>query len=324
MSVPPVPYDPELEPGLAAFLDLVERIPLRADTILANRAHFATIIPPAEQIVGDLPVELTEHTVPGPEGAPDIVLTVVRPAAGVVNAPALYSIHGGGMVLGNRFFGLDGLIDDVLRFGAVGISVEYRLAPENPAPAAVEDCYAGLLWTVEHADELGIDPSRIVVTGASAGGGLAAGVALLARDRSGPAIAGQLLACPMLDDRNESVSTRQYNGIGAWDRNNNDTGWDALLGPARGTDAASPYAVPARMTDLSGLPPAYLDVGAAEIFRDETTEYALRIWATGGQAELHVWAGGYHGFAGFSPDAEVSRSAVATRLSWLRRILRAG
>ncbi len=324
MSVPPVPYDPELEPGLAAFLDLVERIPLRADTILANRAHFATIIPPAEQIVGDRPVELTEHTVPGPKGAPDIVLTVVRPAAGVVNAPALYSIHGGGMVLGNRFFGLDGLIDDVLRFGAVGISVEYRLAPENPAPAAVEDCYAGLLWTVAHADELGIDPSRIVVTGASAGGGLAAGVALLARDRNGPAIAGQLLACPMLDDRNESVSTRQYDGIGAWDRNNNDTGWDALLGPARGTDAASPYAVPARMTDLSGLPPAYLDVGAAEIFRDETTEYALRIWATGGQAELHVWAGGYHGFAGFSPDAEVSRSAVATRLSWLRRILRAG
>ncbi|MBB5958656.1 acetyl esterase/lipase [Saccharothrix tamanrassetensis] len=319
----PVPYDPELEPGLAAFLDLVERIPLRADTILANRAHFATIIPPVEQMVGDLPVEVEDRTVPGPPGAPDVVVTVVRPRGGVTDAPALYSIHGGGMVLGNRYFGLAGLVEDVLRFGAVGVSVEYRLAPEHPAPAAVEDCYAGLVWLAEHADELGVDRGRIVVTGASAGGGLSAGVALLARDRGGPEIAGQMLMCPMLDDRNESVSTRQYDGIGAWDRNNNDTAWDAILGPLRGTDEVSPYQVPARMADLSGLPPAYLDVGAAEIFRDETTEYALRIWATGGQAELHVWAGGYHGFAGFSPDAEVSRAAGEARLSWLRRILRA-
>ncbi|ALG09782.1 alpha/beta hydrolase [Kibdelosporangium phytohabitans] len=319
----PVPYDPELEPGLAAFLDLVERIPLRADTILANRAHFATIIPPIGQIVGDRPVEVEDRTVPGPPGAPDIVLTIIRPRGGVTDAPAFYSIHGGGMVLGNRFFGVDGLIDDVLRFGAVGVSVEYRLAPENPAPAAVEDCYAGLVWLVANAAGLGVDPGRIVVTGASAGGGLSAGVALMARDLDGPSIIGQMLLCPMIDDRNESVSTRQYDGRGAWDRNNNDTGWNALLGPLRGTEQASPYAVPARAADVSNLPPAYIDVGAAEIFRDEATEYALRIWATGGQAELHVWAGGYHGFAGFSPGAEVSRAAASARLSWLRRILRA-
>ncbi|WP_433271556.1 alpha/beta hydrolase [Actinosynnema sp. CS-041913] len=318
----PVPYDPELAPGLAAFLDLVERIPLRADTILANRAHFATIIPPVEEMVGDLPVDLEDRTVPGPPGAPDIVLTIIRPRGGVSDAPAFYGIHGGGMVLGNRYFGVNGLIEDVLRYHAVGVSVEYRLAPEHPAPAAVEDCYAGLVWLAEHAAELGVDPTRIVVTGASAGGGLTAGVALLARDRGGPAIAGQMLMCPMLDDRNESVSTRQYDGLGAWDRNNNDTAWNAILGPLRGTDEASPYQVPARMADLSGLPPAYIDVGAAEIFRDEATEYALRIWATGGPAELHVWAGGYHGFAGFSPDAEVSRAAAEARLSWLRRILR--
>ncbi|MEU5692802.1 alpha/beta hydrolase [Actinosynnema sp. NPDC020468] len=319
---PPVPYDPELEAGLAGFLDMVEQIPLRADTILANRDHFASILPPVEAMVGDRPVVLEERTVPGPEGAPDIQLTIVRPVEPVTNAPAFYSIHGGGMVLGNRTFGIDGLIEDVLLFGAVGVSVEYRLAPEHPAPAAVEDCYAGLVWLAEHADELGVDRSRIVVTGASAGGGLSAGVALLARDRGGPAIAGQGLLCPMLDDRNTNVSTLQYDGLGAWDRNNNDTAWNAILGPLRGTDEASPYQVPTRMADLSGLPPAYVDVGAAEIFRDEATEYALRIWATGGQAELHVWAGGYHGFSGFSPDAEVSRAAVAARLSWLRRILR--
>ncbi|MBM7773900.1 acetyl esterase/lipase [Actinokineospora baliensis] len=320
--VPPVPYDPELEPGLAMFLDLVEQIPLRADTILVNRDHFATIVPPVEQIVGDRPVDVEDRVVPGPDGAPDITLTIVRPRDLAPNAPAFYCIHGGGMVLGNRYFGVDGLIADALRFGAVGVSVEYRLAPEHPAPAAVEDCYAGLVWLAEHAEELGVDASRIVVTGASAGGGLSAGVSLLARDRGGPHIAGQVLLCPMLDDRNESVSTRQYDGRGAWDRNNNDTAWDAILGPLRFTDEASPYQVPARMADLSNLPPAFIDVGAAEIFRDEATEYALRIWATGGNAELHVWAGGYHGFSGFSPDAQVSRTAEETRLSWLRRILR--
>ncbi|EOD64496.1 alpha/beta hydrolase [Amycolatopsis vancoresmycina] len=317
----PVPYDPELEPGLAAFLDLVERIPLRADTILENRAHFATIVPSLEQQVGDRPVDVEERTVPGPPGAPDIVLTIIRPRGGVTGAPAFYAIHGGGMILGNRFFGIDGLVDDVLRFGAVGVSVEYRLAPEHPAPAAVEDCYAGLVWLAEHAAELGADPARIVVTGASAGGGLSAGVALLARDRGGPHLLGQVLLCPMIDDRNATASARQYDGIGAWDRHNNDTGWNALLGPLRGTDEASPYAVPARAKDVSHLPPAYVDVGAAEVFRDEATEYALRIWATGGQAELHVWNGGYHAFAGFSPGAEVSRAAVAARLSWLRRLL---
>ncbi|WP_184676138.1 alpha/beta hydrolase [Saccharothrix violaceirubra] len=301
---------------------MVEQIPLRADTILANRDHFAGIIPPIEVIVGDSPVVVEDRTVPGPEGQPDIVVTIVRPREAVENAPGLYLIHGGGMVLGTRHFGIDGLIADVLEFGAVGVSVEYRLAPEHPAPAAVEDCYAGLVWFAEHAAELGVDPSRIVVMGASAGGGLSAGVSLLARDRQGPAIAGQLLQCPMIDDRNVNVSTLQYDGLGAWDRNNNDTAWNAILGELRHTDDASPYQVPTRMTDLSNLPPAYVDVGAADIFRDEATDYALRIWATGGQAELHIWAGGYHGFAGFSPDALVSRAAAASRLSWLRRILR--
>ncbi|PPL16249.1 alpha/beta hydrolase [Microterricola pindariensis] len=326
MSARPVPYDPELVDGLAGFLELVERIPLRADTILANREHFATIIPPMEAQVGELAVDWENRVIPGPAGAPDVEVTIVRPrrapgAAPAEAAPGVLGIHGGGLVLGTRFFGTGELIDLALRHGVVGVAVEYRLAPEHPGTAAAEDCYAALEWFAAHAAELGVDPERIIVSGASAGGGLSAAVALMARDRGGPALAGQLLNCPMLDDRNETVSSRQYDGLGAWDRNNNDTAWNAVLGELRHSDAVSPYAAPARATDLGGLPPAYIEVGAAEVFRDEDVDYALRIWAAGGQAELHVWAGAYHGFSGFSPDAVVSQAALAARDSWIRRTL---
>lgn len=317
----PVPYDPALESGLAFFLDLVERIPLRAHTILENRAHFATIIPPMEAQAEGRAVTWEDRSIPGPEGAPEVEITIVRPA-GVFDGPRpiVLGIHGGGYVLGTRFFETSELVDLAERYGAIGVGVEYRLAPEHPAPAQAEDCFAALAWVVAHAAELGGDPSRIVVTGASAGGGLAAAVALMARDR-GIALAGQLVGAPMIDDRNDTVSAWQYDGIGAWDRNNNDTGWDALLGSDRGTEHVHPYQAPARATDLSGLAPAFIEVGAAEVFRDEAVAYASRIWAAGGSAELHVWSGGYHGFSGFSPDAVVSQAADAARDSWWRRVL---
>ncbi|WP_353055786.1 alpha/beta hydrolase [Leucobacter sp. CX42] len=319
----PVPYDPALEPGLAMFLENIERIPLREHTILENRALFESLIPAMDVQVGDRPVTFEHRSVPGPAGAPDVDVTIVRPAnpTSKLPAPAVLGIHGGGYVLGTRFFGTGELIDLAERFGVVGVAVEYRLAPEHPAPAAAEDCYAALVWLASNASELGIDPSRIVVSGASAGGGLTAAVSLIARDRGGPSIAGQLVGCPMIDDRNDTVSAWQYDGIGAWDRNNNDTGWDAYVGADRGTDRITAYQAPARATDLSNLPPAFLEVGSAEIFRDETITYASGIWATGGQAELHIWSGGYHGFSGFSPEAEVSHAANAARDSWWRRVL---
>jgi acetyl esterase/lipase len=160
-----------------------------------------------------------------------------------------------------------------------------------------------------------------VLVGGSAGGGLAAALALLARDRRGPALAGQLLMCPMLDDRNDTPSAHQMAGGRTWNRQDNHVGWTALLGAARGGPDVPPHAAPARAADLSGLPPTYIDVGSVDTFRDEDVDYATRIWQAGGVAELHVWPGGFHGFDGMAPHARISQAAVSARASWLRRVL---
>ena len=320
---PPVPFDSELAAALGVIRDRMpatftaEVLPMLR-TAQAEMAELSD-----EQLSLDGTFDVSERLVPGPAGAPDVSLLICRPAAATTAVPALYFIHGGGMIMGtNRGQGITDILDSAAQLGVAVVSVEYRLAPEHPHPAPVEDCYAGLVWTVEHADELGIDPNRIVVSGASAGGGLAAATALLARDRSGPALIGQLLLCPMLDDRNNSYSTRQMAGLGIWDRSFNQVGWTALLGDAQGEPDASAYAAPARETDLSGLPPAFVDVGSAETFRDEAVDYASRIWRAGGVAELHVWPGGFHGFAGMAPQAALSQAATAASRDWLRRIFR--
>ncbi len=225
------------------------------------------------------------------------------------------------MVIGDRFTGAEEYLSWVNDLDVVVMSIEYRLAPENPDPAPVDDCYAGLVWMADNAEELGVDAARIIIGGVSAGGGLAAGVSLKARDLGTPALAGQLLIYPMLDDRNETVSSHQVDGFGVWDRGSNDTGWDALLGDRRKTDSVSIYAAPARATDLTNLPPAFIDVATAEVFRDEDVAYASRIWEQGGVAELHVWPGGFHGFDAMAPQARLSLEARAARVAWLRRIL---
>lgn len=249
-------------------------------------------------------------------------LLVCRPTAASGPTPLLYYLHGGGMIMGTpRATALLEVLEWAATLGATVVSADYRLAPEHPDPAPVEDCYAGLTWLVGKADELGLDSARAVVVGTSAGGGLAAGTALLARDRSGPALAAQMLLCPMLDDRNASTSSAQMAGLGVWDRTANDTGWTALLGDRRGGDEVTPYTAPARATDLSGLPPTFLDVGSAETFRDESVAFASRLWAAGGSAELHVWPGGFHAFDSMVPDAELSRAARSVRLPWLQRTL---
>ena len=207
----------------------------------------------------------------------------------------------------------------VAESGVPALAVDYRLAPEHPHPVPVEDCYAGLVWLAGHAADLGVDPARIAVMGDSAGGGLAAGVALLARDRGGPALAHQILIYPMLDDRTTTPDPALEPFL-TWTYDDNVTGWGALLGGDAGSDDVPDYAAPARAGDLSGLPPTYVDVGALDIFRDEDVEYARRIAATGTPVELHVHPGVPHGFDAFARDADVSRRARADRMRVLQSL----
>ncbi|GAA2616858.1 alpha/beta hydrolase [Paractinoplanes durhamensis] len=316
MTKPPA-FDPELGAALSAIAEMLP--PFTLDGIADARKGGAIVGPTDEELSRGGKFTVEERLVPGLNGDPDITLLICSPDN--KTGGCIYHTHGGGMVVGDRRLGMDALLDWSEEFGLVIVSVEYRLAPETPDPGPIDDCYAGLLWTAAHADELGFDPSRLIVAGGSAGGGLAAALALRARDQGGPALLGQLLMCPMLDDRNDTPSAVQMDGLGVWDRGANLVGWSALLGDRRGGPDVSPYAAPARAADLSGLPPAFIDVGSAETFRDEDVAYATRIWQAGGDAELHVWPGGFHGFDMMVPTAAISQDARAARVRWLNRLL---
>lgn len=316
-STPRPPFDPQIAAALAADGDVVTS--LAAADIPALRRRVAP--PDVAAITRGGTYRMTSHRVPGTGTAPDVALTLVRPVVADHPLPVLYHLHGGGMVTGAAHEELPWLVDVAAQLGAAVAAVEYRLAPEWRYPAALDDSYAGLVWLVDHATELGLDPGLVVVSGVSAGAGLAAAPALAARDRSGPRLAGQLLVYPMLDDRNDSASGHQMAGVGAWDREANATGWGAYLGDRVGGPDVPAYAAPARAEDLGGLPPTYLEVASAETFRDEIVAYAARLWAAGGDAELHVWPGGCHGFDFLVPNADLSRAARAARVSWLTRTL---
>lgn len=317
-AVGPAPRRPPFDPGVAAALEAMSEggifAPVTPESIPTMRQY---AVP---EDISQFDLEVEEFTVPGFEGA-ELALTLLRRRDHVGQGPGIFNIHGGGLVMGTRMTGISLIAPWVEAHDAVAVTVEYRLAPEHPDPIPVEDCYAALLWTIDHAEELGIDRERVLLAGASAGGCLAAGVALLARDRGGPRLIGQSLVCPMLDDRNATVSARQFDGVGLWDRGSNLVGWTALLGDRRGSDDVSIYAAPARATDLSDLPPTYLDAGSAEVFRDETVGYASRLWEAGGIAELHIWPGGTHGWDALIPGSPLAELAATTRSAWLARLL---
>ena len=263
-------------------------------------------------------VEVERHALTAADGAP-LGMSWYHTSQEQPGSAVLY-LHGGGMIFGLEHVGAmyDVAVRDyVAASGVPMLVVDYRVAPEYPHPTPVEDCYAALRWLADNAETLGVDPARIGVMGDSAGGGLAAGVSLLARDRGGPTIAQQLLIYPMLDDRTHTPDPQLVPFL-TWTYDDNVTGWAALLGDSAGTDAASPYAAPARATDLTGLPDTYIDIGDLDIFRDEDITYARRLSDAGVPTELHLHPGCPHAFEALARGADVSQRAISDRLRRLR------
>ena len=322
MPAEPVPLDAELQVAYDAYMaEDPELAPMSLELLPGIRAEVDAAVAALADLSRGGRFTVSQPSVPGLDDAPEIPLLICTPAGAPASRPALYFMHGGGFFCNDHRTGLDQLLDLAEQFGATLISVGYRLAPEHPYPAQINDAHAGLLWAADHADELGIDPHRIIVTGYSAGGGLSAALALTVRDKGGPHLLGQLLMAPMLDDRNDSASALQMDGIEFWNRSYNRFGWNSLLGALQDGADEPQYAAPAGATDLTSLPPAFLDVGSAEGLRDEILAYTNRIWQAGGKAELHVWPGGIHAFDREVPEARISKAAVAARHNWLKRLL---
>ncbi len=300
-----------LDPEIAKAIELIPFDEMTAEILSTVRELTAVELPLSDA------VERIDHVVPGD---PEVAVRVHRPKGADGVLPCVYSMHGGGYVIGTN--AMDDLLFDELcpKLDLIGVSVDYRLAPETPYPGPLEDCYGGLRWTYEHAEELGVDPGCIGVMGVSAGGGLAAALALLARDRGEVPLAFQLLDSPMLDDRQITASSRQ-DGLAVWNRNSNAFGWKSYLGDLSGHDDVPYTAAPARASDLSGLPPAFVSVGAVDGFRDEDIDYALRLNQAGVPAELHVYPGACHGFNLIAREAPVAKQCMRNLEDWLSRQL---
>jgi triacylglycerol lipase len=286
---------PLVDREIAPLLDMFPPIDLASAPIaeLREQAGRAYAFMPPPTI---LPEEVTISSV---HGGPDIALYLYRPAETKPGGGAILHIHGGGMVMGSAQQIQTSPAMLAVAAGVPVASVEYRLAPENPFPAPQEDCHSALVWLAGQAEALGFDASRIVVAGESAGGGLAAALAIMARDLGGPAIAGQLLTYPMLDHRTGSDACPYANpttGEFIWTRASNRFGWTALQGDYAADDDRKGWFSPSLAGDLSNLPPAYIATGSLDLFFDENLDYARRLTAAGVPVELHSYAGAIHAF----------------------------
>lgn len=266
-------------------------------------------------------ITIEDVNVPGPPGEPVVHVRLYRPKGLRQPAPALLWIHGGGFIIGRPEQDERSSIAYAQELGIVVAAVAYRLAPEHPFPAPLEDCYAALLWLHGQAGSLGVDPARIAIGGASAGGGLAAGVVLLAHDRGVMKPAFQLLVYPMLDDRTALRPDHDGASHHVWNRRSNRYGWRSYLAAEPGGAAVSPYAAPARREDLASLPPAWLGVGTLDLFHDEDCAYARRLSDSGVPCELAVVPGAFHAFDLLFSQADVVRSFWQSQVTALRRAL---
>ncbi|UMP05268.1 alpha/beta hydrolase [Amycolatopsis sp. EV170708-02-1] len=307
-------YDPEIAPAVPLLpkLDLAD--------LPATRERLKAVLAELHGVVDETGVTIREERVPGPEGAPDVRVRIYTPDR--IAAPAaIFDVHGGGFVIGDLEIDHAANVRFAREIGVVVVSVDYRLAPEAPYPAALEDCYAALTWLAKNAAELGVDPGRVAIHGISAGGGLCAALALLARDRGGPAIAFQYLGVPEVDDRLETPSMRAFVDTPQWNKPRAEISWDCYLGKGvRGGADVPVHAAPARAVDLSGLPPAYVSVMEFDPLRDEGIAYAQALLASGVTTELHLFPGTFHGSSSVE-HAAVSKREVAEAIAVLARAL---
>jgi acetyl esterase/lipase len=307
--------DPELRPLLDAS---PMTLPLNAENLSAIRAgleNFSLVPPTADGAT----VSLEERVINRPGSGPPLRVLIYRPAQAPAAMPALLHIHGGGYVVGKPEIADPINRRRAAKLGCLVVSVDHRLAPETPHPGPVEDCYAALKWLHGHAPELGVDTRRIAIGGESSGGGLTAALALVARDRGEVPLVLQYLIYPMLDDRTVTRhDPHPYVVHEAWSAEYNAFGWRALLAAEPGSPGISPYAAAARAEDLSGVAPAFIVVGALDLFLEEDMEYARRLIRAGVPVELHVYPGAFHGF-NFMEEARVSVVAEADGLRALHK-----
>jgi acetyl esterase/lipase len=310
----PFPVTPPPSPAAVARVDpeLVNPL-IRGPQIIVDACDLEAL----RGLSGPPPLPLpapqpAKTSIPGRGKAPNVPLIMVDPGRGSTLRPALLWMHGGGYVLGDASQEIVTLQRTAMEQNCLIVSVNYRRAPKTPFPGSLEDNYAALLWLYRNSASLGVDPKRIAIGGDSAGGGHAAMLAVAARDRGEVPVAFQLLIYPMLDDRTGSTNQGSaFTGQFLWLRQSNVFGWTSLLGSPAGSGRAPSGSVPARIGNLAGLPPAFIGVGALDLFVDEDVEYARRLIAAGVPTELLVVPGAYHGFDMVAPEAQVSRRFTA-------------
>lgn len=312
--------DPEMIPILDALAGMGFVVDL--NDIEASRKQIANVL--ATLAEGAPPIEgvdLTLHEAPYADGSFNVPLRVYTPLEKTEKLPAVFWIHGGGYVLNKAEYDDAQCAYFALAWNCVVVSVDYRLAPENPFPIPLEDCYVGLKWTYDSADTLGIDKSRIAIGGQSAGGGLAAGLAQITRDRGEVPLIFQLLVYPMIDDRNLEQANDTVDDHYVWSRYSNLMGWRAYLGQEPGTDKTPLYAAPGRTENLANLPPVYMYVGDVDLFYAEDLAYATRLSQAGVPVELHVYPGGVHAFEVLGGPTALAQRCAADRERAMKQAL---
>ncbi len=312
------------DPELAAALEFLPEGGLDLSNPEETRRGFLEMVEAMNADIDQSGVTTDNRNIPGPEGAPEVPIRIYRPEQQSGKVAGILHIHGGGFVVGNLDSELGSCINLCQELGVVVVSVDYRLSPETAFPGGLEDCYAALQWLHDNSDELNVDATRVAVLGMSAGGGLSAATALLAKERGGPALCFQYLGIPELDDRLTTVSMQTFVDTPMWNRPNAELSWDAYLGAdyRRGADDVPHLAAPARATvkELAGLPPAYVSTMEFDPLRDEGLEYGMKLLQASVSTEVHSFPGTFHGSSLFT-FAAVSQRESREQLAVLRRAL---